>query len=149
MKQYKWICPECGIVYNAGEREEQTCLECGAGLVYSGYTSEKFDKKTPDKRREIIDAVMNGKVGGSSADMWKGCFWISFLDAIINILIVIGILGVVFGGIILGAYAGLGFGILLVVVGIIFVLLSATMIKIFLGIAEDIRDIRNFFAEKR
>lgn len=150
MKQYKLICPNCGTVYNSGSRAEQTCLKCGVGVVYSGFTSDDYDKKTADEKRIVINGVMNGKIVGNSVDVKKDRFWISIIDNLVNAIIVIGIVGSLAGGITLFEFDDFAFlGVIVIVGGIFMTLLSAAKVKIFLGVADDIRYLRNHLSGKK
>lgn len=132
MKEYKMICPNCGTIYNAATPKKQNCVKCGVGIVYSGFTRDEYDAKSAEEQREIYKNVRAGKITGNPVDVKNDSFWISFVDKIVNIFIILGVLASVIGGIVIISNVNALLGIVVVVFGVLITLLSVAMTKILL-----------------
>lgn len=144
--KYVYVCPKCGSIYNVGASSGQTCSECGVDAVYSGYTSDEFERQAPADKRGIINNIMNEWI---EAKPPKGRFWIQLVNILTNIFVVLHIILSVIVGVALGIDRRGDLGFIVAFFGVFGTLISAAVIKIFLGVAEDVRDIRNSLADKR
>lgn len=149
--KYKMICPKCGTVYDGGTKESLPCVKCGAGVVYSGFLSKEFNALSPEEQRKIINNFKSVDVRSKITHKGRS-FWISFVDTILDIFIVLGILASITGGVILIAEdvgdIGWLLGLLAMVLGIILTLLSVALMKIIIGAASDLNYIKRYLESR-
>lgn len=148
--EYIFLCPKCGSTYGQEKSDSiKVCSDCNVKTVFSGFTDEEWYNKSFAERNTIAadmrkEAEKQGiefeKPIAPSAEA-KGSMWIGMLDTILNAVIVLGILVSVIGGGILIGTIGFG-GLLVMVLGVILTLLSVAVSKVLIGVASDIRTIR-------
>lgn len=144
-KQYEMICSGCGTCFSSGSKKTKRCTQCGAAVYYAGFTKDAFAAKTPDERQMIIDGIKSGANRPSKEPAKDSNFWISLLNTIANIFIVIGLLISVGGGIALMVDDQAGAGIAVLLGGTVVTLLSVALTKLLLNVAKDIHFLRIHF----
>ena len=131
---YKHYCKNCGKLLDRPHTVGENC-DCGAETNCTGYTTEKWERFSEEKRQEILLSMQDSPFD----DMWK---------KILRILAWVNVaLGVIVGIIRWNyyynelCYSGwIGFFVFLLYVGV--TLFFSIAAEIFLDMANDIRTIR-------
>lgn len=145
---YRMVCPACGTLYSSESTEGQPCLHCGATVVYTGFTKEEFDQKTPEQRQWILDSIRGGRIQNRAPKIQDTSFWVSLLNTCINILICVGVIGSIFFGAFLCDEWTVALGLVVMIGGPLVTFISAALIKIVLSAAKDLKFIRNYLETK-
>lgn len=149
-KRFVWVCPACGKVYNSESTRSQSCLHCACAVVYTGFTKEEFDQKTPEQKQWVISNVKSGRIQATSVTVRDTSLWIKLLDTCVNLFLVIGVLASLIGGIVVISEGELiALGLIIFFGGVLVSYISATTIKILLSAASDLKYIRNYYENKR
>ena len=142
MAEYKMVCSSCGTLFASETTASKACPKCGGLVKYTGFTKEAFDSKTDEEKQAVVENARVGKLANISANAADTSFWISLVDAVTNILLVVGIPASLIVGIVVMSEEG-GTGFLILVMGVISTLLTAAVTKIMIGAAKDLSYIRN------
>ena len=137
---FMYVCPACGKIYNSEIYRKMSCLHCGTTVAYTGYRKGAWENLSAEEKEIILEEVKKTPI--QSMAEAKRSVWVRLLDSLLNFVILVGILASVVGAFVLILDEWFGLGVLVLVGGILGTLLSVAGLKLFLGIASDIRAIR-------
>ena len=153
--KYAYYCPACKSLWQSESTSEtnvQPCGTCGGAPLFTGYAVERWKELSQTEKDTVyanLEEKYNDQMAAGGPDGKRGYGWIKGL----RVFSWLSFTGIIIVGIAAAVAAGeknesIGIALLIVAGSIVLAFCAVAVLMVFLGMAEDLRDVRNTIKKK-